>query len=442
MSARGLRLAACVQTPSPFRCTARTARRGSTRTLSLALLVTAASSLGRVPCAQQFSPLAARGCGAQQPLPLAARRAPTRTRAHVAVGGNDEGDVAQTSRQKGVNANDDELRSFAAVRALLPAGAVSLDCEMVKVRNGKTGERFALGQCCILDVATEEPLYESYVKPDGEVVDYLTRYSGLSDHNLRSATPFAEARAQILELIKGRVIIGHGLENDFKVLGIRPESSLIYDTSLLEWGPRISLKLRDLVRDELALEIQTGAHSPREDASAALRLYAHYLSIGPAAARQPRSLRATLHDCPPPDAGHPPDYHLPEFSGVPPSILGVSLPRNLRLLTPAAGWGRSVEVEFEWTRAGVKYMSGENCQIALPPSLHKDTRRRLHTSARAVRLHVSFARGLFDACGSAGGELCRYSANELAEMSLSGEFEAEVAALMERLQLQPPTPSY
>lgn len=278
----------------------------------------------------------------------------------------------------------------------LPPGAVALDCEMVKVRSGRKGERFALGQCCIIDAATELVLFDQIIRPEGEVVDYLTRYSGLTEVLLRAAMPFSEAREEIVALLQNRTIIGHGLESDFKVLGFWPEPALIADTALLEWGSRLSRKLRDLVRDELGMEVQTGAHSAREDARAALRLYAHWLRIGERAAAEPRVLHVRLIGLGALDA--------PELESV---LRDVPLPPKVRrvdeadVLSEAEAEAASTRAEaelpvfsLEWSRQGVRQAiefllaledaGAPGAEFVLPASLHKDTRRRLHTLARAA----------------------------------------------------------
>jgi DNA polymerase III epsilon subunit-like protein len=403
--------------------------------------------------------------------------------------------ASAVARDNGVDVDAVAIGGDYAPRTL-PDGALAIDCEMVKVRTGRTGSAFALGHVCIVDALSERTVYESYVRPEGTIVDYVTRYSGLTEAVLRSAPPFAQVRGEVLALLDGRTIVGHGLDADFKVLRWRPtDAALVADTSQLPWGPRLSLKLRDLVREELNLDVQSGAHNPAEDALAALRLYAHFLRVGAAEACKPRVLTAALSGLPAEAA----------------QLAAVPTPSRLRRLAPDA-----LDYELEWTRAGVRAAvdwldalaaAGATCAaLALPASLHKDTRRRLHSTARAAggasisvgtgaarharliplcaapalppaqrqsallsarrsRLassgtkgarqgagaggplspnaaaHVAFARTLFAACGAAGGLLCVYSLNELAEMARTGEWEADVAQLLrDNAHLRPPPP--
>ena len=77
-----------------------------------------------------------------------------------------------------------------------------------------------------------------------------------------------------------RALVGHGLDNDFKVLGINHPRHLVRDTAhdfqryLTPRGrPR---KLRHITYEFLGLRIQDGEHDPCEDARAALYLYLRY----------------------------------------------------------------------------------------------------------------------------------------------------------------------
>ena len=87
------------------------------------------------------------------------------------------------------------------------------------------------------------------------------------------------ARPQVKALVDGRVVVGHSLENDFRVLGFSPPREMMRDTAhdvrrLLSRSGR-PRKLRHITWQFLGLTIQDGdnGHNPHEDALAALLLY-------------------------------------------------------------------------------------------------------------------------------------------------------------------------
>lgn len=156
---------------------------------------------------------------------------------------------------------------------------VALDCEMVGV--GPGGQRNSLAQVVIVDYLGRV-LLNRYVKPSEAVVDYRTHVSGITPHLLRGAVPLAVVQQEVVDLIKDKVVVGHGLENDMKALLLSHPSSRIRDTARFRpfcWsrgdGAWYPSKLKTLVLKHLALDIQKegGAHEPAEDARGALALY-------------------------------------------------------------------------------------------------------------------------------------------------------------------------
>jgi len=147
---------------------------------------------------------------------------------------------------------------------------VSLDCEMVYTTNGMEIVRVTL-----LD-DNDRLVFDLLVRPEGEIYDFNTRFSGITHQNFaeRVTVSFDEA----LELLKyyvssETVILGHGLEND--LLALRLLHSVVVDTALRFPHPRgrpYRLGLKDLMKRETGLDIQTAeeeGHSSIEDAAAA-----------------------------------------------------------------------------------------------------------------------------------------------------------------------------
>eukprot|EP00985_Skeletonema_marinoi_P003028 scaffold1254_cov86-Skeletonema_marinoi.AAC.1 len=132
-----------------------------------------------------------------------------------------------------------------------------------------------------------ECIYDTLVQVLETVTDYRTFVSGITPQDLEeggSAIPFEECRSQVLELITDKIVIGHGLKNDFRVLGVTHPWYFTRDTAKYEpfmkvdpTGEKdfIPKKLKVLAKDKLGLVIQEDGvpHCPLEDAVAALELY-------------------------------------------------------------------------------------------------------------------------------------------------------------------------
>ena len=167
--------------------------------------------------------------------------------------------------------------STAAISGGSPAKpmVVALDCEMV----GDERRRSMLARVCVLN-ETGSILYDKFVRPTSKVVDYRTRYSGILPNHLTSsrALSFNEAQQQVVELLRGNIVVGHGLKNDFEALKIDHPSSLIRDTAryhLFKSARGQPRKLKHLTLELLQYAIQEGkkGHDPMIDAKAALDLY-------------------------------------------------------------------------------------------------------------------------------------------------------------------------
>uniref|UniRef100_A0A3Q3VQS6 Exonuclease domain-containing protein n=1 Tax=Mola mola TaxID=94237 RepID=A0A3Q3VQS6_MOLML len=114
------------------------------------------------------------------------------------------------------------------------------------------------------------------------VTDYRTRWSGIRPRDLVHATPYTVARKEILKLLMGKVVIGHAIHNDCKVLSYSHPTALIRDTSKI---PLLNTKaglaatecasLKRLTKLIFNRDIQTGkkGHSSVEDAKATMELY-------------------------------------------------------------------------------------------------------------------------------------------------------------------------
>uniref|UniRef100_A0A8D3C308 Interferon stimulated exonuclease gene n=1 Tax=Scophthalmus maximus TaxID=52904 RepID=A0A8D3C308_SCOMX len=109
-----------------------------------------------------------------------------------------------------------------------PTTVVALDCEMVGT--GPGGRCSELARCSILDYRGHV-LYDKYVRPCLPVTDYRTRWSGIRRHHLHNATPFVQAREEIISILEGKVIVGHSIYNDFDALDVLHPCHMVRDTS-------------------------------------------------------------------------------------------------------------------------------------------------------------------------------------------------------------------
>uniref|UniRef100_A0A0E0IB51 RNA exonuclease 4 n=1 Tax=Oryza nivara TaxID=4536 RepID=A0A0E0IB51_ORYNI len=150
--------------------------------------------------------------------------------------------------------------------------AVAVDCEMVGV--GAGGSKSALGRVTLVN-SWGNVVYDEYTRPVERIVDYRTHISGIRPKHMNKAKDFWVVQKDVAELIKGRILVGHALHHDLKVLLLGHPKKDIRDTSEYEVfrreGKRRSLK--DLTAQVLGAKIQQKEHCPIEDARAAMFIY-------------------------------------------------------------------------------------------------------------------------------------------------------------------------
>lgn len=183
-------------------------------------------------------------------------------------------------KQKGdLKKEEGMTHSAFAKRAVAEAGGkltrvVALDCEMVEVAGGLD----ALARVSVVNVRGDVIL-DAFVVVRMQVTDYRTAYSGVTAGDIvpgaARAVELGEIRAAVGEMLRGRILVGHALRNDLRVLGLTHPAPLVRDTSVY-FKPRSGRKpkLAALVAIKLGVdEFQKGAHDSAEDARAALALY-------------------------------------------------------------------------------------------------------------------------------------------------------------------------
>ena len=151
---------------------------------------------------------------------------------------------------------------------------IAIDCEMVGV--GIKGKEHMLARCSIVNTRCEV-IYDKFVKPREEVIDYRFKLSGVTPADLENGEDFLEVQKEISEMISNRILVGHTIRCDLKVLFLDHPRQDRRDIS--EYKPlkertqsyRPSLKLMSEVI--LSKSIQEDHHDSVEDARATMQLY-------------------------------------------------------------------------------------------------------------------------------------------------------------------------
>ncbi|KFP79000.1 Putative RNA exonuclease NEF-sp, partial [Acanthisitta chloris] len=155
-----------------------------------------------------------------------------------------------------------------------------LDCEMCLTAKGNEVTRVSLvdaqGQC----------LLNELVKPESTVMNYRTRFSGVTKKMLLPVkTRLSDIQTRLKKMLPhDAVLVGHSLNSDLQALEMIHPS--VIDTSLLfarNEGRRFKLKFlaKAVLGKEIQCEQRTG-HDPTEDARAALELAQFFIEQGPA----------------------------------------------------------------------------------------------------------------------------------------------------------------
>ena len=154
---------------------------------------------------------------------------------------------------------------------------VALDCEMVE---GESVEHM-LARVSVVDYEGRV-LYDAYVKPREEVIDYRTSITGITKELLhRKGELFNSVRSRVRELLKDKIIVGHAVHHDFEALDLTPpENTMLRDTcsysALRPPNRKQTPSLRLLAEYWLDKVVQAGSHSSIEDARTAMLLFKRF----------------------------------------------------------------------------------------------------------------------------------------------------------------------
>ncbi|CAI5443336.1 unnamed protein product [Caenorhabditis angaria] len=157
---------------------------------------------------------------------------------------------------------------------------MALDCEYVG--GGNEGNIDILARVSIVN-DKGKIVYDKYVRPTEKVTDYRTQVSGIRPEDLSKTSQkcltFDQVQKETTKLIEGKMIVGHAIHNDFRVLKIAHGRKMTRDTAkCLVLKQRVQQNrgtpsLKKLAKEVLGIDIQQGEHCSIQDARVALRLY-------------------------------------------------------------------------------------------------------------------------------------------------------------------------
>ncbi|XP_069574175.1 RNA exonuclease 1 homolog [Brachyistius frenatus] len=182
----------------------------------------------------------------------------------------------QTAKQHVQDGRKESVDGYVSTFSkLLPpdgnGGVFALDCEMCYTRQG-----LELTRVTVID-SEMKVVYDTFVKPESKVVDYNTRFSGVTEEDLENTTiTLRDVQAVLLCMFSAEsILIGHSLESD--LLALKLIHSSVVDTAIVfphRLGLPYKRALRNLMADHLKRIIQDNVegHDSSEDASACMEL--------------------------------------------------------------------------------------------------------------------------------------------------------------------------
>ncbi|KAM9330590.1 RNA exonuclease 1 homolog [Gastrophryne carolinensis] len=150
-------------------------------------------------------------------------------------------------------------------------GVFALDCEMCYTTKG-----LELARVTVIN-SQLKVVYDTFVQPDNKIVDYNTRFSGVTEEDLENTSiTLRDVQAVLLSMFScDTVLIGHSLESDLFALKIIHPT--VIDTAIVfphRLGLPYKRALRSLMADHLKRIIQDNVegHDSSEDACSCMEL--------------------------------------------------------------------------------------------------------------------------------------------------------------------------
>ncbi|XP_067106950.1 RNA exonuclease 4 [Osmerus mordax] len=151
---------------------------------------------------------------------------------------------------------------------------VAMDCEMVGV--GPDGKDSIVARVSLVN-KHGKCIYDKYVKPTERVTDYRTEFSGIRPNDIKNGENVKTVQREVAEILDGRILVGHAIHNDLKILFLTHPKKRIRDTQKYKPFKTIAKSnrpaLRVLCREVLQVKVQQGEHSSVQDAQATMKLY-------------------------------------------------------------------------------------------------------------------------------------------------------------------------
>ncbi|KAH1174587.1 RNA exonuclease 1 homolog isoform X1 [Mauremys mutica] len=182
----------------------------------------------------------------------------------------------QVAKQHVQDGRKENLEGFVKTFEKLPTtngypGIYALDCEMCYTKQGLELTRVTVISSDL------KVVYDTFVKPDNKVVDYNTRFSGVTEEDLENASiTLRDVQAVLLNMFSAdTILIGHSLESD--LFALKLIHNTVVDTAVVfphRLGLPYKRALRTLMADYLKRIIQDNVegHDSSEDASACMEL--------------------------------------------------------------------------------------------------------------------------------------------------------------------------
>lgn len=152
--------------------------------------------------------------------------------------------------------------------------AVAMDCEMVGV--GPDGDDSIVARVSLVN-RYGTCIYDKYVKPTEKVTDYRTAVSGIRPNDIVNGENVTTVQKEVAQILQGRILVGHAIHNDLKILLLDHPKKNIRDTQKYKPFKEIAKSsrpaLRVLCKEVLHVKVQHGEHSSVQDAQATMRLY-------------------------------------------------------------------------------------------------------------------------------------------------------------------------